>query len=213
MNTESFDKIKENYEITCGKANDISPYCELLSRMANECSSVTEFGIGPVAYGLNSTWGLLHGLVTSEKTNGHKKYLAVDHETNTNINIYDAQKLAKDVGIEFDFIISDSVSVDIDETDLLFIDTDHRYSHLMKELIKHESKVNKYIIIHDTSGKYAHWEDWPYDHESRGELKNSPEKYGLWPCVVDFLQMNSDWELLNRYEENCGMTVIQRKSR
>ena len=72
------------------------------------------------------------------------------------------------------------------------------------------AKIQKYIAIHDTSGTYEAWEDWPSDHERRGALKDSPEKYGMWRGVVDFLEENKDWTLHKRHEENYGMTILSR---
>ncbi len=208
MNTET--ELRKNYEIVCAKQNDLTPYAPVLHHMASHVSSVTEMGIGPKAYGLNSTWALLHGLHTSPST--AKKYTAYDYEDNpVNDNIYNAKQIAENLNIDFNFIIGDTADVSIENSDLLFIDTDHTYQHLMKELTLHSPKINKYILIHDTSGKYGHWEDWPYDHERRGELRTQPHKYGLWPCCVDFLQENKDWTLLMRYEENNGLTILERK--
>lgn len=206
--------IKTNYIITCNKQNDLNPYCPVLDYMASNVSSVVEMGIGPLNLGLNSTWGLLHGLNRST-TSLPKKYIAYDYPSHIannplNINIFYAQKLAKELNIYFNFIEANSVEVKIDNTDLLFIDTDHRYQHLMQELELHHSNVNKYILIHDTSGFYGYKEDRPYNHESRGELKNSPEKYGLWACVVDFLKLHPEWRILKRYEENYGLTILER---
>lgn len=202
--------LKNHFDITCNKQNDLHPYCELLAHMASDVSSVIEMGIGPKQYGLNSTWGLLYGLYLSNE-GGIKKYTAYDYEQNpVNDNIYDAQKIAVALNIDFKFIISNSIDAIIEESDLLFIDTDHRYQHLMMELKLHSPKIKKYIIIHDTSGKYEAWEDWPYNHENRGILKDFPKKYGLWPCVTDFLELNDEWKLLARYEQNCGMTILER---
>ena len=157
-------ELQKNYEIVRGKNNDLTPYADVLQHMASNVNSVTEMGIGPKNYGLNSTWALLFGLHKSLGTN--KKYTAYDYETNPiNDNIYIAKSLAEDLGIDFNFIIGDTGDVVIESSDLLFIDTDHTYQHLMKELELHSPKINKYILIHDTSGKYGHWEDWPYDHE------------------------------------------------
>jgi cephalosporin hydroxylase len=197
------------YKNTCEKSCDIQPYQSLLSEFAQECNHVTEMGIGPVQYGLNSTWCLLHGLSKSQYENSDKKYISIDWD-DANTNIIHAEEISKSIGIDFKFIVANSIEIEIEKTELLFIDTDHRYQHLMKELKLHSPNVSKYIIMHDTSGKYAHWEDWPHDHENRGELKNSPEKYGLWPCVVDFLKENNEWSLLIRGENGNGMTVLQR---
>jgi len=203
-------ELQKNYEIVCRKNNDLTPYAEILAYMSSNVASVTEMGIGPKTYGLNSTWGLLFGLYKSSASN--KRYVAYDYEDNpVNDNIYIAKNLAESLGIDFNFIIGDTGDVIIENSDLLFIDTDHTYQHLMKELILHSPKINKYILIHDTSGKYGHWEDWPYDHERRGELRTQPEKYGLWPCCENFLKNNPEWKLLERYEENMGLTILERQ--
>lgn len=201
--------IENNYRDTLYRSCDIQPYQEMLSRYAMDCNSVTEMGIGPLHLGLNSTWCLLHGLLKSKGSNDNKKYIAIDL-IDENTNILNAKEISESVGINFEFIVSNTIEIEIDKTDLLFIDTDHRYQHLMKELELHNENVSKYIIIHDTSGKYENWEDWPFDHENRGELKNNPNKYGLWPCVVDFIDQNPNWKLLERGQEGNGMTVLQR---
>jgi hypothetical protein len=202
-------ELQKNYEIVCNKQNDLTPYAEILHYMSKHVSSVTEMGIGPLHYGLNSTWALLSGLHLSSGNN--KKYVAYDYQDNpVNHYIYTAKSIAESLKINFDFIIGDTGEVVIESSDLLFIDTDHTYQHLMKELTLHSPKINKYILIHDTSGKYGHWEDWPYDHERRGELQTQPEKYGLWPCCKDFLKDNKEWKLLTRYEENNGLTILER---
>lgn len=209
MITNGNELIENNYLDTLYKSCDIQPYQEMLSRYAKECNSVTEMGIGPFHLGLNSTWCLLYGLLKSKSNNNDKKYIAIDW-IDENTNIFNAKEIAESVGINFEFIVANTIEIEIDKTDLLFIDTDHRYQHLMKELQLHSKNVSKYIIIHDTSGKYESWEDWPFDHENRGELRNSPEKYGLWPCVTDFIDQNPNWELLERGQEGNGMTVIHR---
>ena len=72
------NQLEENYIATCNRQNDLTPYCPVLDYMAANVSSVTEMGIGPLNLGLNSTWGLLHGLNRSE-LEGPKKYVAVDY--------------------------------------------------------------------------------------------------------------------------------------
>ena len=203
------DLLEKEYTETLRRGCDIWPYQEMLSRYAQKCRIVTEMGIGPVHMGLNSTWCLLHGLSKSEFDNKEKRYISIDWD-DANINIFTAEKISNGIGIDFKFIVSDSVAIQIEETDLLFIDTDHRYRHLMKELRMHNEKVSKYIILHDTSGKYENWEDYPYDHESRKELRNSPEKYGMWAGVVDFLRESPNWRLLERGQMGNGMTVLER---
>jgi hypothetical protein len=51
----------------------------------------------------------------------------------------------------FETIQYDSAKVDIEPTDLLFIDSKHTNKHLRAELSRHKDKVRKYIIFHDTT--------------------------------------------------------------
>jgi hypothetical protein len=34
---------------------------------------------------------------------------------------------------------------------------------------------------------------------------------GLWPALVEFLEKNQEWEILERYTNNCGLTILKRK--
>lgn len=52
---------------------------------------------------------------------------------------------------DFQFHEADVLEIDIEETDLLFIDTWHVYEQLQAELAKHASKARKYIVLHDTT--------------------------------------------------------------
>ena len=203
------DKLKEYFDIAKNKNSDMFPYIPILCKFAQESCHITEMGIGPVQYELNSTWGLLYGLSLSSCAS--KTYIAYDI-IDENYHILNAKEVATSEGIDLEFILANTIEIEIKNTDLLFIDTDHRYQHLTKELTLHSPKVSKFIILHDTSGKYENWEDWPYDHEFRGELKNYPEKYGMWPAVIDFLNDNKDWKLHQRFIEGNGLTILSRKT-
>ena len=64
-----------------------------------------------------------------------------------NANLDEVYEIAKDNNVEYNFILEDTTKVKIEPTELLFIDTDHTYEHLKKELSLHSSKVSKWIII------------------------------------------------------------------
>jgi hypothetical protein len=120
-----------------------------------------------------------------------------------------AYEYAKQVGVDFSFVINDSISFQFDECDLLFIDTWHTYRQLISELNTHESRVKKYIVLHDTTS---------YAYVDEGNWASSPEpnytgesKAGLWPAVEDFLAYFTNWELHKRYTHNNGLSVLKRK--
>ncbi len=96
---------------------------------------------------------------------------------------------AKEQGIDFQLIEADTHKVEIQPTDLLFIDTIHTIEHLFRELELHAGKVRKFILLHDT---------------------NSP----MWPvfarvrhCLEDKFP---DWMIIEHYDTCNGLTVLER---
>jgi hypothetical protein len=90
-----------------------------------------------------------------------------------------------------------SLKVDIEETDLLFLDTCHNYLQLKAELARHHAQVRKYILMHDTTTFADHGED------------NQPP--GLWLAITEFLADHPEWYILQRFMHNNGLTILQRK--
>jgi len=60
------------------------------------------------------------------------------------------ETLARAEGVDYLFTLGDTREVDIEETDLLFVDTDHTYAQVKAELERHAHKVRRYLIFHDT---------------------------------------------------------------
>jgi hypothetical protein len=84
--------------------------------------------------------------------------------------------------------------VDIEETDLLFIDTRHDYDQLREELRRHADKVRKYIVLHDTT--------------TYGERGETPGHQGLWPAVEE-LRTEGNFRLQARCTNNNGLTLLE----
>ena len=61
------------------------------------------------------------------------------------------EQYAKENDIDFTLVEESTLDVEIEETDLLFIDTEHTYSQLLNELTLHGDKARKYIVLHDTA--------------------------------------------------------------
>jgi hypothetical protein len=59
--------------------------------------------------------------------------------------------MIKSIAPHRNFNIGNTLEVDIDETDMLFIDTLHNGDQLEKELERSASKVKKFIAFHDTT--------------------------------------------------------------
>ena len=192
-----FDTIEENYAFIKSNPSKqrgrdsimwISPYMEVLRRYASECKHVTEFGINQV----NSTYALLAARpdkVVSVDIDLHKRpSKSIPEFDKTNLWLLWALKLAEQEGIVFEAIEGDSSTVDIEPTDLLFIDSKHTGSHLKAELRKHKNLVSKYIIFHDTT------------------LFGSQ----LMPVIEEFLREGS-FEVIEHIKTSPGLMVIKRK--
>ena len=104
--------------------------------------------------------------------------------------------ICKNEGVNFEFIQASTTDVEIEETDLLFIDTLHVYEQLKAELGKHAGKVRKYIIMHDTVTFGTH-----------GELSGTT---GLMPAVNEFLASNPQWKIKEVYTNLHGLTILER---
>jgi hypothetical protein len=96
---------------------------------------------------------------------------------------------------KFVFHQADVLKVEIEETDLLFIDTLHNYDQLSEELRLHADHVRKFIVLHDTT--------------TFGERGETEGHRGLWPAVEEFLAKGA-FRLKRRDENNNGLTVLER---
>ncbi len=96
----------------------------------------------------------------------------------------------------FRFYCGDSRLVHIEETDVLFIDTIHMYSHLRVELFRHGGKVRQYVLLHDTTTFGEHGED----HVDPG----------LWLAIVEFMTAYPEWSVATRFYHNNGLTILKR---
>lgn len=176
--------LLELYEQRCSEKSDINEHLPTLKRYAEECDHVTEMGVRTIV----STYALLMGKP--------KKMVSYD------IRFADTdfiKELVKD-DTEFVFEIANTLNLEMEETDLLFIDTLHNYNQLKRELELHGNKSRKYIIFHDTT-----------TFEWGGESYEGKPEVGLWPAIDEFLKENQHWEIHERFTNNNGLTVLKRK--
>lgn len=176
--------VNEKYLKYCKEISDINEHMPTLYQYALECKHITEMGVRNVV----STWAFLNA----------KPDTLISYDIHTSSNIKEVYTAAAEINTKFTFIQSDVLKTNIEDTDLLFIDTLHQYNQLTKELNMHANKVRKYIIFHDTS-----------KFEYRDEYTDSLG--GLWPAIETFLEKNKNfWKLKERYTNNNGLTVIER---
>jgi len=98
---------------------------------------------------------------------------------------------------------------------MTFIDTWHVYAQLKRELDKFSVFTNKYIIMHDTTVDEIYGEtirsDW--DAVKQSENTGFPVEEincGLGKAIIDFLNENPNWKILEKYTNNNGLTILMK---
>ena len=185
-------KVNELYQTP----SDINEHIPTIIKYGFECDHITEMGVR----GIVSTWGWL--------ATQPSKLVAYDIQNPSNWggSLQDVEDTAKHVGTDFTFHLANVLEVDIEETDLLFIDTWHAYKQLKAELDLHASKVRKYICFHDTTTYATRDED---AYESWGDEWKG-DGTGIWKAIEEFLDSNPEWEMEERFTNNNGFTIIKK---
>ena len=182
------NKLNEIYNICLKHECDINKLFSVIKQYSDECEHITEMGVR----GVFSTYAFLNARP--------KKMVSYDIYTSPNIN--EALDLAKKEGIDFTFIETDVLKTEIEETDLLFIDTLHTYAQLSEELRLHGNKARKYILMHNTT----------FNGEVDGSDEVLPEgsKQGLKLAIKEFQEQNPHWITKEIIFESNGLTVLER---
>jgi hypothetical protein len=178
--------LEINYQTRCESPSDINQHLPTLKRYAEECEHITEMGVRWVV----STFAFMAGLP--------KKLISYDIDPleNWGFKTEEIVDLAKENGIEFQFKIANTLDLEIEETDLLFLDTDHTYNQVKGELSLHGNKSKKFIIFHDTT-----------TFEFKGM---NGDTIGLWPAIEEFMSENPHWVICERFYNNNGLTILKR---
>jgi len=186
-------KVNELYQTP----SDINEHFPAIIEYGRKCETITEMGVRWIV----STWGWL--------ACAPKKLVCYDlHDPSKwGGDIQSVYDTAAAYNLNFEFKIADVLRLEIEETDLLFIDTWHTYDQLKAELKLHAGKVKKYICFHDTTS-YGYIDENP-GHENSWEGKTSGK--GIWPAIEEFLEeKKEEWKLVHRYMHNNGFTIIKR---
>ncbi|SRR6266576_1079736 len=199
--------------------SDINEHMEDLFEFSRKCCKVVELGVRDVV----STWALLYGLSQNDTSQGSgKMYLGIDINSPPCEKLNLIHALCEKEKVNFKFVQSDDMKMMIPMCDMLFIDTLHTRIHLTYELEKFQSKVIRYIAMHDTSEPWGE-KDSPLEgldaeysdnikllsgYISEGKYRDG--KSGLWVAVEDFLSRHPEWKLVKRKTNNHGFTVLER---
>lgn len=175
--------LYNEFAIACSRQTDINLHLPLLFKLTNEseCRHVTEFGVRDG----QSTRAFLASSCTLRSYDLYK-----------DPSVQRLFDIAKSSNLDKEYIVGNSLEVDIEPTDMLFIDTDHNYKQLQAELDKHHSKVSKYIVMHDTT---------TYGGPSQGD------PIGLLAAVMEFLALqHRSWRVGYHSHECNGLTILSR---
>ena len=133
-------------------------------------------------------FGVYTGLSTCAWLMGKPKKLRSYDITDSYLSVLDEfHHAAQQIDCDFKFAIGNSLEIDIDPCDLLFIDTVHKYDHCLAELDRHGKQAGRYIILHDPS-------DWP----------------GVFQATIQWLHYNRDWHIVEHCNRGSGLVVLER---
>lgn len=173
--------VEEIYQHHLRTSPDIRGHLAFLRELASTCCHVTEFGVrwGSSTSAFISSGVVFRGYDIQETNEAHALFHAAAAEN-----------------LDARYIIMSSLDVqDMEETDLLMIDSLHTYAQARAELEMHHRHVHRYIVLHDTD-----------TFGQRGE-DGGP---GLWPAVEEFLAAHPEWQIRDRFHHDNGLTVLER---
>jgi len=209
------DLIESYFQHLKTTPSDINQHMGALRFFASQCQSVVELG----TRGAVSTWAFLAGLRDKAKSQSKKKAARarlISSDLSYHRNIETVRLAAKHSNISYGFVLGDSTEIPIVSSDLLFIDTWHVYAQIKRELTLHSNGTKKFIIMHDTT--IDEWEgqsvrnNWDTRNQARVTGFPEPEiRKGIWPAIQEFLDHHPEWQLLQRWKKNNGLTVLSKR--
>jgi len=144
-----------------------------------DCESYTELGVNQ---GATLVTAMLEGI---KKIRAYDIKLAAYNPAKKFFESY-----AKDNNVDYAIFEANTLKCKIEEADLFYIDTVHRYHHLTQELLRHGHKAQKYIVFHDT------------------EINQG--KPGLRVAVQEYVAKNSEWKIITDCKIDVGFMTIKR---
>lgn len=162
--------------------SDINEHLPTLYTLAKGCGHITEF----CTRSRESTAAFLHA-----RPQTLFAYHTDDQPLPTELETF-----ARDAPTDIHFARADSLSVDIEVTDLLFLDNIHTYNHVKQELHRHAPCVRRYLVLHDST--------------TFGDRGDRAGEIGIWPAIREFVDASPEWVLKVRLENNNGLTILER---
>ena len=178
-----------------------------LSKYANECDSILELGVRDCI----SSWAFANGLLN----NNNNKLLFLNDINNCDIRELIEYTNNTNLLVQYEWCNDLNLDITNKNFDLVFIDTWHVYGQLKRELNKFSKITNKYIIMQDTTidAIYGETVRMSWNAKQQSIDNNIPEDEiikGLIPAINEFLLLNPNWRIKEKYENNNGLTILEK---
>ena len=179
-----WDILELAYHAMCATVtSDINEHLPLLRWLSERSQVVVEMGVRAGV----STIALMAGRPA--------RLVSYDITWHDGLGIH--MDIAAQVGAKWEFRKESSLTCEIPNCDLLFIDTLHTYAQLSRELERHHQQVVQWIAMHDLAS-----------FGERGEDGTEP---GLRQAVTEFLVVHPEWKIVEDRKNNNGLMVLERK--
>jgi hypothetical protein len=174
-----FGSVQDLFTAVQAKPRDLDQHMPILREYASKVKHATE-----LTARRESTIALLTGrpetvISYSSEVDGHVTKAAVLVADSTR---YDRRPLNPA-----------AIVMDMQPTELVFIDTKHTYEHVLTELRTYSHAASRFMVLHDTS----HY----------GAVGDDGGK-GIIFAIADFLANNPKWFVIYQVKEQYGLTIL-----
>jgi len=176
--------LEAEYQLALTTPSDIFLHLPALRALADEVGHVTEMGTRLAV----STRAFL-----ASKAKTIRAY-----DLGIHAGVEELFVQARSEGKDATITQANVLEIEIELTDLLFIDTLHTYDQCLAELNRHAKRVNRYLVFHDT-------ESFGCSPEIPGGANN-----GILPAIIHYLIGDPNWRFVAHYTNCNGLTVLQR---
>lgn len=204
LDDDKEDVLTKEYRNFSLSKTEINEHLPTLYTLAKQCDSIVELGV-------------CHGKSTRAFLASGTKLRSYDVWVDP--RVLDLFNHAKSIGNDVEYIKKNSVKTEIEECDMLFIDSWHHYYQLKKELKLHANKAKKYIVFHDTVSCGSSGEDWKswgngssiqYEQLCRDLDTDKIDNIGINSAIFEFLSENPQWKVKKHYKNNNGLTILEK---
>jgi GT2 family glycosyltransferase/Flp pilus assembly protein TadD len=172
-------ELAARYRAALAEPSELNVHLPVLHELARRCRHITDVGTGAGA------------AATAFLYAGPRKLVCVDRMRCPRV-----EALAALAGTtELAFREEDVLQVELEETDLLFLDAWHVGQQLRRELALHAGQVRRFLVVHGTTA-----------FADRGE---SDGHEGLRPALDELLAAGA-FRIAARHDNNGGLTVLER---